>query len=271
VDVSFAEEVKGLLETYYAGSYGAVALAEVLYGKISPAGRLAESFPLRLEDVPSYKDFGAREVVYREKEFVGYRYYTTYGVKTAYPFGFGLSYCDFAITNVAVAQTDAYTFTIACDVENKSDFEGKETLQIYLQATSPFEPKTRLLEFASVRLAPREKKHVEIAVERESFVYYRGGKKRLYEGEYALCLGRSCEDIVAQKAVVLQAEMAGAFHENTMMGELLGDERYRDILLRYTEKAIKTWAFGDENTDKNFEEDTFLKMHVYDMPLRGIA
>lgn len=273
VDLSFENEVKGILETYYAGSYGACALAEVLYGNMNPSGKLAESFPLSDADVPNRSFFGQpTDVCYIEKEFIGYRYYTTYGIKPRYPFGFGLSYCQFEIEHVTFEQNGAYNFTIGCEVTNTSGrFSGKETIQIYLKSQNPFEPRMQLLEFASVRLQAGETKHCTILLNREHFERYVSGQKLMRTGSYTLCVATSSEQIIAEKEVALAEETKLEFNENTLVGSLLSEEKYRDITLTYMKRIINFWAYGMFETDRNFEENVFLKNSIYNMPLRAFS
>ena len=97
VEMPWLGEIKGLLETYLGGQAGGAAAANILYGKINPSGKLAETMPLKLSDNPSYLNFGGGEKVeYREGIFVGYRYYDTKEMDMAFPFGYGLSYTTFA-------------------------------------------------------------------------------------------------------------------------------------------------------------------------------
>src|SRR5690606_35014929 len=98
VELPWAERVDAILEAYLGGQAGGRATAEVLYGQVNPSGRLAESFPLRLKDGPSYPWFPGvpRQVEYREGLYVGYRYFCSAKRPVLYPFGFGLSYTSFA-------------------------------------------------------------------------------------------------------------------------------------------------------------------------------
>ena len=272
VETRFAENAKGLLETYYAGSYGGGAVADALFGKTSPAGRLAESFPLSLSQVSSNANFGAKKkIVYEEREFVGYRYYTTYGVKTAYPFGFGLTYCDFKTEEIEIKRTGAYEFEISCVVKNESAFDGKETLQVYLQSFSPFQPKLRLLDFCKVAVEKGGKKRAVIRLDKSHFERYENGKKILLTGEYAVCLAKSSEEILAEERVTLEEENLSIINEKTPLGFFLCNEKYRATALKYFEKAIKVWAFGDENATGDFEKEEFLKSSVYNMPMRSFV
>ncbi len=273
VDLSFEADVKGILATYYAGSYGACALSEVLYGKINPSGKLTETFPMRDADVPNQEYFGlATDVHYAEREFVGYRYYTTYGVKPRYPFGFGLSYCEFELSDISITQSDIYNFSIDFKVTNQSEmFQGKETVQIYLKSQNPFEPKLQLLDFDSIRVQPGEGKVCHIKLSREHFERYVSGQKIARTGYYTICVGTSSEQILAEQTFLFEEKSVFTFNENTLIGDLLSNKKYRDITMSYMRRVINFWSHGEFETVLNFEEDVFLKHSVYNMPLRSFA
>lgn len=271
VDLSFEDCAGAILETYYAGDCFGKALARVLFGKISPCGKLAESFPMRLEDVPSDGQFGKKEtVVYDEGEFVGYRYYTSFGVKTRYPFGYGMSYAKFNIDRIDVEKTGTYEVTVAFTVENISSFDGKEVVQIYIKRNSRFLPKLQLANFDVVRLTPGERKIQKIRLEKDAFERYVGGKKAVFDKEVIVCVARSSEEILFEKTISLTEESV-EFGKDTVLGDLLEDERYRTVALDYLREAINLWAYNDKNSKKNFEKDKFLRESIYCMPIRGIA
>lgn len=273
VDLSFEDDVKGIIEMYYAGSYGACALADVLYGKINPVGRLAETFPMSYSDVPSYDCFGlSTDVPYLEKEFVGYRYYSTYGVKTRYPFGFGLSYSKHHIKNIEFNRNGEYDFEISFDISNMSGcFDGKETVQIYLKALNPFEPKMQLMDFATIRIKAGATKSGKIHLERKHFEHYVGGKKVARTGAYEICVATSSEEILASQTFILGSEEQISIDKNTLLGMLLADHKYRDITLANIGRIINFWAYGRFETEHNFEDNIFLKSSVYNMPLRAFT
>lgn len=273
VDLYFENDVRGILETYYAGSYGACALADVLYGKINPSGKLAETIPMNYDDVPSANFFGhPKDVVYAEREFVGYRYYTSYAVETRYPFGFGLSYCDFVIEDVDFTRTTQYGFDVSFDVTNTSqEYDGKETVQIYLKSHHLFEPKMQLLDIITVRLAAGEKKRCTTQLKRTDFEHYVSGKKVAKTGTYSICIATSAEHIVAEQTFTLECDEEGEIHENTLIGMLLSDAKYRGITLSNMKRVINFWAYGEFETEQNFEEDVFLRNSVYNMPVRAFA
>ena len=271
VDLSFEDCAGAILETYYAGDCFGKALARVLFGKISPCGKLAESFPMRLEDVPSDGQFGKKEtVLYDEGEFVGYRYYTSFGVKTRYPFGYGLSYAKFKIDHIDVEKTGTCEVTIAFTVENISLFDGKEVVQIYIKRNSRFLPRLQLADFAAVRLKSGERKTQKIRLEKDAFERYVGGKKAVFDEEVILCVARSSEEILFEKTISL-SEDAADFSKDTVLGDLLKDKSYRTVALDYLREAINLWAYNDKNSKNNFENDKFLRESIYCMPIRGIA
>ena len=119
----WAKNAKGILESWLLGQSGGPALADVIFGQVSPSGKLAQSIPLDINDDPSMLNWPGEEghVDYGEGVFVGYRYYDTYGKVVDYPFGYGLSYATFEIADVAAAKTGANTATVTATVTNTSD------------------------------------------------------------------------------------------------------------------------------------------------------
>lgn len=146
-------DIKGLLEAYLGGQAGGTAVANILYGKVNPSGKLAETMPLKLSDNPSYLNFGGGEKVeYREGVFVGYRYYDTKEMDVAYPFGYGLSYTTFACNDLKISNenpTDKDTITVSVDVTNTGNMAGKEVVQLYVKdcTSSAIRPEKELKGF----------------------------------------------------------------------------------------------------------------------------
>ena len=273
VDLSFETQVRGILEMYYAGGFGGRALAKVLYGEITPSGKLTETFPLQLTDIPGYrKDPTNKNVFYAEREFVGYRYYTSYNIPTRYPFGFGLSYCDFKIDAIQIKQMDAYKFKIEFDVENLSKrFDGKEIVQIYLKSHNRFEPKMQLIAHAVARVKKGEKQHYTLAIEEDVLMRYMGGKKHFYEGTYSLCVATSSEHVVYEETFDLVVSKKEPITKETQLGFVLNDKKYRPLVLDKMQDIINYWAYGNSKADKCFETERFLKESVYSMPIRAFS
>ena len=154
----WAKNAKGILESCLLGQAGGPALADVIFGQVSPSGKLAQSIPLDISDDPSTLNWPGEEghVDYGEGVFVGYRYYDTYGKVVDYPFGYGLSYATFEIADVAAAKTDANTATVTATVTNTSDVDAAETVQVYVAPgkADVARPKHELKGFTESVVAP---------------------------------------------------------------------------------------------------------------------
>ncbi len=176
------DDTAAVLEAWMMGQAGAGAIADVLFGKVNPSGRLAETFPLKLKDTPAYINYpGENGVVrYGEGLFIGYRYYDAKEVPTLFPFGYGLSYTTFEYQNPRVsAQTfrDVDGVTVSVDVTNTGKRAGKEVVQVYVhdKKSKLTRPPKELKGFAKVELQPGETKTVSIPLDFRSFAYYHPG------------------------------------------------------------------------------------------------
>ncbi|MDF1509428.1 glycoside hydrolase family 3 C-terminal domain-containing protein [Robertmurraya sp. DFI.2.37] len=196
VEMPWIDKVKGLVHGYLAGQAGTKAILRVLTGVVNPSGKLAETYPLRYEDTPSYHNFPGKEVSveYRESLYIGYRYYDTANVDVLFPFGFGLSYTSFEYTNIHVT-TEGVTFNIT----NSGEMAGMEVAQLYVgcKSTDIFRPKKELKGFAKVFLNAGETKTVLIPFDDKTFRYFniKTNKWEIEEAEYEIMIGASSEDI----------------------------------------------------------------------------
>ncbi|MBQ7624485.1 MAG: glycoside hydrolase family 3 C-terminal domain-containing protein, partial [Clostridia bacterium] len=154
VELPFEGNVKAILNMYLPGQNGGEATARLLFGEVNPSGKLAETWPIRYEDVPSYKTFGKGiNEVYSEGTEVGYRYYNKHKILVRYPFGHGLSYTTFEIGEWK-RDGDKYSTT----VKNSGDRFGAEVVQLYIDG--------ELRGFKKVRLEPNESVNVTITAEK---------------------------------------------------------------------------------------------------------
>ena len=179
VEMPWADQVKGIVEAYLGGQAVGGAVCDILFGKVNPSAKLPETFPLRLEDNPSYLSyFGEGDVVeYREGIFVGYRYYDKKKMDVLFPFGFGLSYTTFEYSNLMVdkeSMKDTDTLTVTVDVTNTGSMAGKEVVQLYVadKESTVIRPVKELRDFAKVELAPGETKTVSFTLDKRAFAYY---------------------------------------------------------------------------------------------------
>lgn len=208
----WAKYAKGVLESWLLGQAGGPALADVIFGKVSPSGKLAQSIPLDINDDPSMLNWPGEEghVDYGEGVFVGYRYYDTYGKAVDYPFGYGLSYATFEIADVTAAKTGANTATVTATVTNTSDVDAAETVQVYVAPgkADVARPKHELKGFTKVFLKAGESKTVTIDLDERAFAYWseKYNDWHVEAGEYAIEVGVSSRDIADTVAVALDGD-----------------------------------------------------------------
>ena len=202
VEMPWAKDVKAILEGYLAGQAGGGALADVLFGIVNPSGKLAETFPHKLEDNPSFENFpgGPQTVQYRESIFVGYRYYDKIEQEVLFPFGHGLSYTSFAYQDLKINKTHiaaSEKVNVSCTVRNAGQRTGREIVQLYVgPAESGFFAPHELKSFEKVELAPGQAKRVTFQLDERSFAFYDVQKKgwRIAPGEYKILIGASSRD-----------------------------------------------------------------------------
>ncbi len=231
VEMPWIDNVQAVLEAYLGGEGTGKALARLLYGDANPSGKLAETFPLKLEDNPSYLNFPGKhgKVCYQEGIFVGYRYYDTKKMDVLFPFGHGLSYTTFALSNLRVSKTDftdQEMVTVSIDVTNTGKCFGREVVQLYVSDRTDAEirPAKELKGFEKVALDPGETKTVAMNLDKRSFACYSEQLHDWYaaSGEYVLMVGTSSRNIAYTETVHLTSSTTIPFvvHRNTTFGQL---------------------------------------------------
>lgn len=210
VIMPWLSKVSAVLNMYLSGQASGGAAVRLLYGEANPSGKLAETFPLRLEDNPSYLNFpGTRfQVDYREGIFIGYRYYDKKKMEVLFPFGYGLSYTTFAYENLQISKqdaTDADTITVSVTVRNTGQMAGAEIVQLYIRNPKGEEirPEKELRDFAKVSLEPGESKTVTMELDSRAFSYYHTGIHDWYaeDGSYEILVGASSRDIRLRESI----------------------------------------------------------------------
>lgn len=216
VDMSaWIDSADTLVFSWYAGMEGGMALAEVLFGDVNPSGRLPETFPVSEKDCPAValgEYPGGDKVSYGEDIFVGYRYYDTYDVKTAFPFGYGLSYTDFVMTGLRAEvledTPDSKSVKVSFDVSNIGERAGAVVAQLYVADKRPRVKKAakELKAFEKVYLEPNETAEVTLMLERDAFTYFDEQERcfRVDAGSYMLLLAKNAEEIVDVAEVELK-------------------------------------------------------------------
>jgi beta-glucosidase len=160
------DKVSAIVEAWYPGEAGGKAIANMLFGKVNPSGKLPISFPVHDQDSPTWGTDGAfaADPIYTEKLDIGYRWYDVHNIKPLYEFGYGLSYTHFSYSNLSVEKTDEHGMVARFSVSNDGHVAGAEVAQVYLDISSPGEPPRRLGGWAKVSLTPGEKKEVRVVI-----------------------------------------------------------------------------------------------------------
>ncbi len=202
VDLKFADDCDALLYCPLGGEKSCAAIMKVLCGKTNPSGKLAETFPLSYDDVPTKGFSDDFKTEYRESIYVGYRYYEKAKVPVLYPFGHGLSYTSFMYSQAA-ADKNGVRFT----VKNVGDYDGAETCQIYVskQESKVYRPVKELKGFIKVFLRAGEQKTVTVPFDDKTFRYFDvdTGRFETEAGNYKIYIASSSEDIRLSVAVLI--------------------------------------------------------------------
>jgi beta-glucosidase len=237
---AWMDDVSAVLESWMMGQAGGAAIADVLFGKVNPSGKLAETFPLKLSDTPAHINWpgGAGEVHYGEGLFIGYRYYDAKEMPVLFPFGYGLSYTTFAYGNAKVSAKDFKDvdgLTVTVDVTNTGNVAGKEIVQVYVhdQKSGLVRPQKELKGFAKVELQPGETKSVSIQLDFRAFAYYHPEYKQWIteDGEFDLLLAASAADIRQTLTVMLESTLSlpCLIDKESTIREWMADPRGRAV------------------------------------------
>lgn len=204
IDMSaWIRKVNGIVQAWYPGMEGGNALAEILFGKLNPSGKLPMTFPKKLEDAPAHKlatypHDEKRNLYYYDDIYVGYRYFDTYKVDPEFAFGHGLSYTSFAYSNIKVTGNGKKT-TVTFTVRNTGKTAGADVAQVYVhqQQSSLARPEKELKGFQKVWLKPGESKTVTVVLNEDAFKYYNDVKMAWVteKGNFDILVGNSSRDI----------------------------------------------------------------------------
>lgn len=278
VEMPWIAKVKGVLEAYLGGEAVGEAECNILFGEVNPSGKLAESFPLKLEDNPSYLYYGGEgdSVEYREGVFVGYRYYDYKKSEVLFPFGHGLSYTTFAYSNLKLDKkkmTDQEQLTVSVDVTNTGSVAGKEIVQLYVkdEESVAIRPEKELRGFEKVELAPGETKTVTFILGERAFAYFNMQIHDFYveSGDFRICVGKSSADICLEETVYVEGTkvIPKKFHLNTPIGEFMKEEK----MVKYIQPLLEnsTLASASDVTGDGADAGMQDAMLNY-TPLRGL-
>ena len=304
IEMPWERNCRAILHGYLSGQAGASAMVDILTGEVNPSGRLSETYPIKYEDTPSFRNFPSteRNAEYREGIYVGYRYYDTSMVRVQYPFGFGLSYTEFSYSDLQVDE-DGVTFTVA----NDGDCGGAEVTQLYigLPEAAIFRPYKELKGFKKVFLKAGERKKVRIPFDDKTFRYWncRTNKWETEGGNYLIMVGACVADIrlsgrLERKGTTgelpydreqLPSYYSGLIQQvgerefETLLGHPVPDGKWSGELgindaicqMYYAKSRLARLAYRCLTKRKKKSEDKGKPdlniLFIYNMPFRGIA
>lgn len=230
------ENVPALVEGWLLGQAGGSAIADVLFGRVNPSGRLAETIPVKLADHPSYLDFPGEHghVRYGEGLHIGYRGFDARGTDVAYPFGFGLSYTTFRY-GAARATASPDGVQVRVPVTNTGAVDGREVVQVYvsLPGSKVQRAPRELKAFASEPITAGDTTEVTVTIEREDLAYWdiRLGRWIVEDGEYLIEVGSSSRDIRATVTVHVAGDPDRVpLTAESSVGEWFADPRGAEVL-----------------------------------------
>ena len=255
VECPWADRVKAVLYMGLPGQAGGEAIAELLYGRVNPGGKLAESWPFTYEDVPSSEIYGkTADALYQEGVYVGYRYYDRAGAPVRWPFGYGLSYTEFDYSSLTVNGD-----TVSVAVKNAGSFAGAEVVQLYIGAPQDglHRPLRELKGFRKVFLQPGESRTVTFILTDRSFAVWQDGWK-VPGGTYTVCVGGLTASIEKHgETLPIPAWQKGSWYARCTGKPNRAD--WEAMLGRtYTPPVLKKGSFTMDNTVMEMKEHSLI-------------
>jgi beta-glucosidase len=263
VAMPWVDKAAAILECYLGGENIGTAQVNLLFGKANPCAKLAESFPLRLEDTPCYMYYpgNGRTCVYAEGIFVGYRWYDSRKMPVLFPFGHGLSYTTFEYSDLRVSKEafkDNEGVEVSVTVKNTGKLDGKEIVQLYVSDKTGVEirPEKELKGFEKVALRAGESKTVTFKLNQRSFAYWNTDTNEWYapSGTYEIKVAASSRDVrlSAQVDVTSSGKKAFTITPQTTVGDMLGNREMAALIKADFDKTCEH-VFGNM-TDEEFEK-----------------
>ena len=275
------DKVRAVLCVYLGGQGVGKATVELLYGEKNPSGKLAETWPKKLSDNPSFLNFpGVEGVVdYAEGVFIGYRYYDKKEMDVLFPFGHGLSYTCFAYSDLRLDQTemgDTDTLALRCKVKNVGAVPGKEVVELYVKnaPSDVARPIRELRGFAKVELQPGEEKEVSFTLTKRAFAYYEEKIHDFYvpSGVYGIEIGASSRDIrlSAELSVTGTVELPYVYTLTSTVGSLMKTAKGRALFERMMAGMGQSKAMDDTEALGEGGAEMARRM-MLEMPLGALA
>lgn len=304
IEMPWNHHCQAILHGYLNGQAGAGAVLDILTGKVSPSGKLSETYPFSYENTPAFLNFpsAGRNAEYREGIYIGYRYYDTCGLKVQYPFGYGLSYTAFAYSDLQVDK-EGVTFTLT----NTGGCDGAETAQMYVSLPDAeiFRPEKELKGFTKIYLKAGESRKARIPFDDKTFRYWNVKTNRweVEGGIWQLRIGASAADIrlegslkvagTTKKVPYIRKEMPSYYSGRVqkvkdaefekLLGRPIPDGRWSGELgmndaicqMYYAKSGLARFIFrrldGMKKKNEAKGKPDLNILFIYNMPFRGIA
>lgn len=277
IAMPWVNEVSAILETWLGGQAGAGAIADAVFGVVNPSGKLAETFPVRLEDSPAFLNFPGEDgqVIYGERMFVGYRYYDKLNIEPLFPFGHGLSYTEFGYSNLKLSSTDITDkdqLQVSLTVTNTGKVKGKEVIQLYVadKESSVQRPVKELKAFDKIELAPGESKEVSFTLSVRDFSYY----SKVYDrwlaesGEFDILIGSSSRDIRLTGSLNLSntEKLNYKMTKFSFFSEYWENPQLKPLLIEFMPKWIKAMTPEGKSVEEAKIEDFLQQQPLIKFP-----
>ncbi len=252
VDLPWASRPAALVETYLGGQAGGSALIDVIFGDAEPGGRLAESFPMAVTDVPSHARFSNHptQIQYRENLYVGYRFHDTFDVAPRFAFGHGLTYTTFDYSDLAVTGTGTDR-TVTITITNTGARPGSEVVQVYVHdvASTLHRPVQELKGFVKVRLQPGQSRDVAVPLGRRAFAVYdvAAADWKVEAGDFEIRVGASSRDIRATATIEVESDDT-VTPVRVPAGPLATDEEFAALLGRPIPSAAPLMPLHEDSS-----------------------
>lgn len=261
VECPWVDCVKGILYAGLPGQAGGEAIFDLLYGKINPSGRLAETWPMNYSDVPSADFYNqTKDALYIEGIYSGYRFYDKAKIKVRWPFGFGLSYTKFDYSNIFIDKNK-----ISITVTNVGKYFGGEVVQLFVQMPQDgiHRPVRELKDFQKIYLDPNESKKIDFEIAENYFSVWHDGKWKIPKGNYFIEIGNQTGKIEMEgESVKIPDWQSGNWYENCS-GKPNQAEWEKLIGKKYVPQKTEKGNFTLENTVEEMKESSLLMKIFY--------
>ena len=283
VELPWLENVEALLCMYLGGDQTGAAAADLLYGKVNPSGHLAETWPVRLQDNPSYLNFPGEDgvVTYAEGIFAGYRYYDKKELRVNFPFGHGLSYTQFEYSDLTVSSDrirDTEPLTVSVRVKNTGGVPGKTAVQLYVgdAESTVRRPVRELKAFEKILLNPGEEKTVSFVLDKRAFAYW---EPKIHDwfvesGDFRVEIGDSSRDIRQSAAVNVEGTVQIPFtiDKNTPIAKLMKHPKGAAFIQQMMAASSRSRPSSEAQASAMGEgSEALMKSMMEETPLRSLV